>query len=154
MTAAADERSGAPRAVLLLPVAVLAHVVEEWFGGFPAWTATVFGSELSPERFLVINAVGLLLVTAGAVAAVRSREAAWLGVTLAALFTLNALLHLGLSAAYGSYSPGTVTGVVLYLPLGAVVLRRCYATMSGGTFAGSVLLGIGVHAVVTFTALG
>ena len=41
MTASAHTRPpAAPRAVVLLPGALLLHVAEEWFGGFPAWIST------------------------------------------------------------------------------------------------------------------
>lgn len=148
-----DADAGAPRVVLLLPLAFLLHAIEEWLGGFPTWTARVVGEAMAPERFLLLNGIGLALFTACALAAVRDRGAAWIGVALAALLGLNALLHLGLSTAYGSYAPGVVTGVVLYLPLSGRVLWQSHGRLSGRVFAGAVLCGVAVQALVPILAL-
>lgn len=146
--------TGTPRAVLLLPVALFVHVVEEWFGGFPEWTIHIMGDPIAPERFLLINGIGLVLFSGCALTAVRDREAAWLGVVMAGLLGLNALLHVGGSLIYGGYAPGVVTGVVLYVPLSGLVLWQSRGQMPERVFAGSVLGGVGLHALVTLLALG
>jgi hypothetical protein len=148
----ADATPAAPRATVLLPIALLLHVVEEWFGGFPAWTLIAVGKELSPERFVLISAVGFLLFAVGTLAAVRSPQMAWFGVSLAALVGLNGALHTLLTLILGQYSPGTVTGLLVYIPLSAVVLRSSSARLSGGIFASSVLFGVLLHGLASFLA--
>jgi hypothetical protein len=111
-----DRDSVAPRIALLLPPAVLLHVVEEWFGGFPAWTVAVLGDGVSPERFLAVNAVGLVLFTVGTLAALRYSGAAWLVVSFAALFIVNAVLHTLATLGWGLYSPGLITGLLRRRP--------------------------------------
>lgn len=139
--------------MILLPVAVLLHIVEEWFGGFPAWASTVLGTEISPERFLLINAIGFAIFVVGALAALLSPHMVWFGVSLAALVGLNAALHGLASLIVGSYSPGTVTGLLLYIPLSAILLRSSASQLPRAVFVGSVLFGILVHALATFSAL-
>jgi len=154
MTASApDTPPAAPRAVILLPIVLLLHIAEEWFGGFPAWSAAILGSEISPERFLSINALGLVIFVIGTLAALLSPQMAWFGVSLAALVGVNGVLHGLASLVAGSYSPGTVTGVLLYIPLSAILLRLFSDLLSRPVFAGSVLFGVLLHAVATFSAL-
>ena len=72
--------NAAPRWSFFLPAVYVAHLCEEWWGapGFSAWTRATLGAEVSPSRFLVINAVALLLFTLGIIGAVRSSRLAWL----------------------------------------------------------------------------
>jgi hypothetical protein len=139
--------------VILLPVAVLLHQIEEWFGGFPAWATIILGSEISPERFLSVNALGLAIFVVGTLAALLSPHMAWLGVSLAALIGLNGVLHAFASLATESYSPGTITGLLLFVPLSALLLRSSARRLSRAAFAGSVVFGVLVHALATFSAL-
>ncbi len=150
---APDTPPAAPRAVILLPIAALLHIAEEWFGGFPAWASIILGSEISPERFLLINAVGFALFVVGTLAARLSPHMAWCAVSLASLVGLNAVLHGLASLVAGSYSPGTVTGLLLYIPLSAFLLRSFAGRLSKAVFVGSVLFGILVHALATLSAL-
>ena len=75
----------APRAVILPPLAVLLHQVEEWFWGFPAWISATLDTNLSPERFLSVNTLGLMIFFVGSLAAFLSPHMAWFGVSLATL---------------------------------------------------------------------
>ncbi len=154
MSRGATGPAAAPRAVALLPAAVLLHQLEEWFWGFPAWVSAALGRELTAERFLLVNAVGLALFVAGSLAARGSPRMAWIGVSLAALAGLNGLLHPVASLVAGSYSPGTVTGLLLYVPVSVLVLRSSAARLSKAVFAGAVAVGILVHALATYSALG
>lgn len=141
------------RAAMLLPVALLLHVGEEWFGNFPEWTALIVGDGLEPERFLAINAAGLVLFAAGTLAAFRDPSVAWIIASLAALLGLNAVLHTLATVALGRYSPGTVTGLLVCLPLSIVVLRSSSALLPRAHFAGAVIAGVLLHALVTLVAL-
>lgn len=153
MAASAPDRPlAAPRAALLLPIAYLLHLAEEWYGGFGAWTLAVLGKEVSPDRFVIINASAFLVFAVGTLAAVYSPRVAWLGTSFAALFGLNGVLHTLATLGFGVYSPGTFTGLLLYVPLSAVVLRSSSARLSGAVFAGSVVLGVLLHGLVAFLA--
>lgn len=143
----------APRAAILLPIAVLLHQVEEWFWGFPAWFSATLDTNLSPERFLSINALGLLIFVVGTLAAFFSPHMAWIGVSLATLVGVNGLLHGILSLVEGSYSPGTVTGLLLYVPLSAFLLRSLVRWLSRPVFVGAVVLGILLHGLAALSAL-
>ena len=150
---APDRPPSAPRAVILLPVAVLLHQVEEWFWGFPAWISATFDTNLSPERFLGVNALGLAIFVVGALAAFLSPYMTWVGVSLATLIGVNGLLHSIFSLVTGSYSPGTVTGLLLYIPLSVLLLRSSAGRLPRAVFAGAVVIGLLLHAFATLSAL-
>jgi hypothetical protein len=137
---------------MLLPIALLLHIAEEWYGGFPQWTALIAGEGLEPERFLLISSLGFLLFSLGTLAAFQDPSVAWLVVVLAALVVLNAALHTLATVAFRAHSPGTVTGLVLYLPLGILVLRSSAAALPRTQFAGAVVLGLLLHAFATLAA--
>lgn len=149
---APDGPSGPPRAAILLPPAFLLHLVEEWLGGFPAWTLIALGNEVSPERFVLLNATALLLFGIGTLAAFHCARMAWFAASLAALVGLNGVLHTLATLGLGYYSPGTVTGVLLYLPLSAIVLRSSAALLPRAVFAGSVVFGVLLHGIAALLA--
>ena len=66
---------------------------------------------------------------------------------------VNGFAHMALSLVYGSYSAGAVTGLLLFIPLSFVVLRALAKQLSRSAFLGSVLFGLLIHALATFTAL-
>jgi hypothetical protein len=96
-----DSHSSAPFAVILLPVAVALHIVEEWFGGFIDWLSLALDVNIEAERFLAINMIGLVLFAIGCASAYREPRAAWVGVSLAALVGVNAIAHTVLSVVVG-----------------------------------------------------
>jgi len=120
-----DTSSLLPRLFLWLPlVAIAAHVFEEfvWPGGFAEWyrhyppgrTAKV------STRFLVI--VNIVFVALALVpplfGATTKGYAYWL--VVAAIAGANGLFHLVATVRARKYSPGVVTGVLLYIPLAIV----------------------------------
>jgi hypothetical protein len=143
----------APRIALLVPVAVFAHQLEEWFGGFVPWLNDVLGAGITPEQFLTVNGIGLLLFVIGSLAAVSTPGAAWIAGAFATLTGLNGVLHIVGSLASGSYSAGAVTGLLLFIPLSVAILRSLVKRLSRPVFVGSVLGGVLFHAFATFAAL-
>lgn len=141
-----------PLLVWLLVAAYAAHVLEEWFGGFPEWLALVAGGPLPRDAFLAINGVALVAMIVVARAATRSDSRGWLAIAVAALLFVNGLLHILGSIATGVYSPGLITGAVLYLPLGQLALLRAWQQAPDGFFARGVLAGLAVHAFVAVLA--
>lgn len=155
-TAAHRDNGPAPRWALLLIAAYVAHLCEELWGGpgFSAWTRTTLGAEVSPSRFLVINGSALPLFTAGIIGAVSSRHLAWFAAALSSLFVLNGVVHLLATAAFATYSPGTITGALLYLPLGGFTLHRMARVLPRRVFTRAAFAGVAVHALATIAALG
>ena len=140
--------------LLLLPLAYLLHLAEEWWGGegFVAWTLRALGRPVSETRFLVLNAIVWPLFCTLTLLAFRKRSMAWFPTTFGTVNLINAGLHVLGTMVSGSYSPGLVTAVFLYLPLGGLAMRSGRRGLSESAFGWAVLLGVVIHAVVAVIA--
>ena len=137
-----------PLLIWLLPAAYACHVLEEWFGGFTVWMANVTGAPVPTGAFVAINAVALALALAAASETTRRESAGWMGIAIATILLINAAAHIGGTLAYRSYSPGLVTGVILYLPLSQLVLLRAASQADRRLVGRGMLAGVALHAVV------
>ena len=140
------------RASVWLIAAYLIHLAEEWFWGFPEWSRVIRGAGVSSERFLVINAIALALFVVLSAIARRRPGMAWFPSTLAAIFVINAVLHALATWRYGGYSPGTVSGLLIYVPLGIVVLRDMRSYLATNAFVACLGAGAIAHVFITFAA--
>ena len=77
---------------------------------------------------------------------------AWLVITLAAVLGINAAVHLLGSIVTATYSPGTVTAALLYVPLVVYALRRVLPHVSPGVAMRAVVVGAAIHAGVFLLA--
>jgi hypothetical protein len=138
----------------LFPATYCVHIAEEWRGGegFPAWWSRLTGAELSVERFLALNAYALAGMTLGVALAVVFRQMRWLLVGFGAAVLMNGLAHIGASVLTRSYSPGAVSGALLWLPLGAWALAAGRRNLSRRDFGAGVAVGLLMHAAVTMLA--
>lgn len=150
----AATRLGRRWAILALPASYLFHLGEEWWAGegFTRWTARLAGTPVSASRFLWINGIAFPLFLLGTLLAIRTPRGSWFAVTFSALLVLNGLLHLLGTIATETYSPGLVTGLALYVPLGVVILRAERSHLPAATFARAVLGGVALHGVVALAA--
>ncbi|HKS25222.1 MAG TPA: HXXEE domain-containing protein [Thermoanaerobaculia bacterium] len=128
-------------------IAATLHIVEEfvWPGGFAAWYRAYrpeTAASVSARYLVAVNALLLGVCALAGVLGFTPRGAA-LFLTITAVLFGNALFHLAATIRRRLYSPGTITGVVLYLPLGvigyAAVLQAHLAT--AGTAISAALLG-------------
>lgn len=140
------------RWVWLFPATYVLHIVEEYRGGFYVWLSRVAGVDLSREDFLAINAAALVVMTGG-IALAWAGVAPWLVAAFATIVTVNGLLHLGGSLLTQSYSPGVITGTLLWLPLGIYTLGRARRDLSRRQLAAGVSAGVLLHGLVSLIAL-
>ena len=96
------------------------HICEEFLlpGGFPAWYRAYRAdpSHITPRFLMVINGALLLACcNIALVGRVPVAVAAWLALT--ALMAANGLWHVWAAWKTRTYSPGMVTGVLVYVPL-------------------------------------
>ncbi|HEX8144890.1 MAG TPA: HXXEE domain-containing protein [Pyrinomonadaceae bacterium] len=141
--------------IWLFPAVYLLHIAEEHWGGggFSAYLARTRGVELSPLKFLVMNAVGWSLMTAGLLLALRLKFAEWMMVCLATVVFINGLAHTINAVLRAEYNPGLVTGLLLFIPLGASVLARLKGRMRGHRYFGALMVGAFIHVVIFWLAL-
>jgi len=107
----------------LFPVTSVFHFADELFaaGGFYTWVARIGGTRISMIRFASASLLALMSITVASWA-LRKGRYDWLLFTLAATILTNAVTHVVGSLATHSYSPGTISGLILWLPLGAIIL--------------------------------
>jgi hypothetical protein len=101
--------------------ATVAHIVEEfvWPGGFLRWYQRYRGpgvSRVTPGFLTIINLV-LLAACAHAAFSVGEPFGVSYWITIAAILASNGLWHLWSAVKVRAYSPGMVTGLLLYVPL-------------------------------------
>lgn len=138
--------------VWLFPLAYGLHIAEEYWLHFPDWVAHVSRSSVSIPQFLSLNGALWLLMVAS-IAAIRARTSlAWLVATLAAILVINAALHLGGSLVTSTYSPGSITAALLYLPLAAYSYRKVRPRFARGLVLRAAGLGVAIHAGVMLLA--
>jgi hypothetical protein len=127
---------------------VIPHLVEEfiWPGGFMAWDRGYrpqFSASITPRALWSINS---LLVAAAILCAAMgesSRRGASLCLVLMAILGGNALFHLRAVLRTRRYSPGVVTGALLYLPACAYAYMMFFVQngASPGLLLQSALIG-------------
>jgi len=110
----------------LIPASYALHIAEEGLAGerFYRWIGRVTGREVSPGVFVGVN----LAYEAAMVAAIRQalarEDAAWVVPALGTITAVNGIGHLAGSLVTHSYSPGTVSGVGVWAPLGLFAVIR------------------------------
>jgi hypothetical protein len=131
----------APPLYWLPLVAVALHLIEEfaWPGGFADWYRRYRperARSVTPTFLFWINAllVAMALV-AGALGPRPQGVAFWL--VVASIGAANAIFHLWATWRRREYSPGVVTGLVVYLPL--AVYGFAHFARSGQAAAGTLL---------------
>lgn len=140
--------------VWLFPITYLIHLGEEYFGGegFAAWINRVAGANFSVRDFLVLNAIGLMFMSVGVVL-IRKNSWRWLLVGLSGVVAINGLLHFFGSLLTRSYSPGLISGVLCWLPLGLATLFCQWKVMARKSFFTGIAFAFGLHAIVSLLAL-
>ena len=107
----------------LIPFTLLIHQLEEYFGRFPQWYSNLLNAQLSNRDFIIINSIGLLVIMVASLSYFFNKNNMIL-VALGTLVFVNGWVHLLASLFTLSYSPGTISGIVLFIPLGLVVYKK------------------------------
>jgi hypothetical protein len=138
----------------LFPASYLVHIAEEYWGGFPAWIARFWGVESSLGNFLSWNGGALIMMAVGVALTLKTKSYRWLLVAFATVILINGLVHAGASVATGSYSPGLISGLLLFVPLGAITLLRARRQVNARTLRAGVVVGVIMHGAVVLLAFG
>lgn len=107
----------------LLPTSIFIHQIEEYFWKFPIWYSNLLNAQLSNQDFLIINGIGLFIFTVLALSYFFNKNNLIL-VAMGTLVFVNGIIHFTLSVFTLSYSPGTISGVFLFIPLGIVIYKK------------------------------
>jgi hypothetical protein len=142
---------GSPFFLWLPLFAVAAHLVEEfvWPGGFADWYRAYHperAASVTTRLLVIVNAVLVLIALLPPVLGMSARGLAfWL--VVAAIGGANAVFHIWATITRRRYSPGVVTGTLLYLPLAMLGFRALVAPglVASGTAIQALIVGIGYH---------
>jgi len=147
------------RIVWVGPLVYGVHIAEE-FWRFPVWASAHFTPGFTTQRFVVSNAIIMLLLVGltALVSAVRVRAVdfvyfCWIS---GQLFH-NALFHMGTTAYFGAYSPGVLSAILLYLPICYFIARAAdrEGRMTNAAGVGALIVGAaGMGSLVYFGLLG
>lgn len=139
---------GAALAFLALPVYMIHQFEEHDDDRFRRFVnAEIAGGReaLSLGAVFWINILGVWAALAAALWLTLRVDAGW-GAVAAYLVLVNGLLHLAQGVALRRYNPGLVTGVALFLPLGALTLAALGREASLGQHVISLGFVLAIHA--------
>lgn len=111
-----------------MPSAYLIHLLEEYFGGvgFPHWFSNLLNISLTPENFILINAFGFSATLIITILYNLDKANDFIIAVLGTLFFVNGIVHLLATLFSATYSPGTITGVIIYIPLGILIFKMIF----------------------------
>ena len=138
----------------LFPLSYLVHILEEYWGGFPAWIARFWGVESSLSNFLSWNGGALVMMMVGIMLVLKTKSYRWLLVSFGMVVLINGLVHAIASVVTKSYSPGLISGLLLFIPLGAITLMRAREKVNRRTFRAGLIVGVLMHMFVVLLAFG
>jgi hypothetical protein len=120
--------------------------------GLPDWFSGVFNANLSLNDFIIINSIGLTAVVVIVILYGLDKVNNFLIVALGSLFFLNGLIHLAASLVTATYSPGTISGVILYIPLGVLIFKKILPLLPEQQHSLSIVAGIIAHIIISVIA--
>jgi hypothetical protein len=117
--------------------AAASHVAEEFFGGFIGYSQELAGRfrfllrfSVTLAEFIAVNAAFLGLATA---AALTWPEHPVFCLSIPAVMLINTCMHLVPMVATRRYSPGSVTALLLYVPLSLYAFHLADTAGMGST---------------------
>jgi hypothetical protein len=151
-----DFNPSSPSWLWLFPLTYIIHIFEEYRGGIvlSSSLSEMHGFNLTPTEFLRLTIVGLMLIVIGIIIARKFRFPQLLSVILATVISLNGLSHTISSCLSGAYNPGLISGLLIWLPLGAITLLYLRRSMRHGRYWMGVIIGLAISGVVSWLALG
>ena len=134
----------------LFPVTYLIHIAEEYWGGegYPAYILRVRGVHLSPNRFLVVQALGAVLMAAGVILARRFNFSHMMAIIMASIVLVNGLTHIATSLSNGGYGPGLFSSILIWVPLGIYLLIHFRNDVSRQRHWLGIAIGLAVNVLV------
>ena len=138
--------------ILTLPV----HIAEEFWGGegFLKWNARTSGAHLSVQKFFMLLGIAFALVVLGALLVRKYQRMRWIVSALATIYLINGISHLISTISNHHYSPGLISGVLLWIPGGVWILLQESRSTTRKTYYGGALTGLAIHAVITLISSG
>jgi Protein of unknown function with HXXEE motif len=143
------------RWIWLFPITYLIHITEEYYGGegFYRWISRLTGAHLTAHDFVVLNAIAWFVMVGAMGLVVAVPSCRFLLVAFGGVVLLNSLLHVSFSVVSRSYSPGAISGLLCWMPLGIYTLRRTWRELPHSAFGCGTIVSLCLHGLVSFSAL-
>jgi len=132
----------------LFPASYALHIAEEGLAGerFYRWMGRVTGREVSAGVFAGVNLAYEAAMVVVVRRALAREDAAWVVPALGTITAANGIGHLAGSVVTRSYSPGVVSGVGVWAPLGLFAVIRSRQLLPRpvwrrGIMTGALILG-------------
>src|SRR5262245_26514290 len=150
------EQNNSARWFWFFPITLPIHIAEEFWGGegFLSWNAHATGAVFSVAKFFTLVTVGFVLVLTGVLLARRYPKMRWIISALATIFLINGFSHLVATITHHQYSPGLVSGLLIWIPFSIWILIAEHRLTTKRTFFGGVMTGAAIHGVVTLFSRG
>ena len=155
LRALATPLATAPNWLWLFPATYAVHVLEEGFAGerFYRWIRHASGRTLAPDVFWAANGALWLMMVVAVLVARSNTTLGWISTALGTLVAVNGAGHIVGTLLTRKYSPGLVSGAILWLPLGVSALWGTWQTGPRLSWATGVVVGIAVQGGVASLAL-
>ena len=139
----------------LFPLTYLAHIAEEYWagGGYSDYLRRTYSVELSRQRFLALQALGLFLMILGIILGNALQFPLTMIAMLSAIVIGNALVHVVRSINDRIYVPGLITAITLWLPLGFISLKSVWPNTSPVRLVLAFLVGFAANLIVEVISL-
>ena len=140
--------------VWLFPATYILHLCEEYFvaGGFTLWAERALRLQFSDAEFVAWNAFALGLMCLAAWLVSRDPKFRFIEIALAVAVLGNVLAHVLGSLMTRTYSPGLLTGVALWTPVGVYSLQSAWGASTRKARMAGVYIGLSV-VLVTMAAV-
>jgi hypothetical protein len=137
--------------LLLFPATYLVHILEECFAGerFYRWIHRISGIRLTAAQFVAINALAWIAMASAAFTVPPEN---WLWTAIGCTVLVNGVLHLATTILTRTYSPGVVSGVVLWIPLGLYYVLQGNAILPQRELWTALSTGVAIQAGVSLLA--
>lgn len=140
---------------MIFPLTYAVHFAEEYWGGegFYRWLREFSGTAMTAEQFLSLNSFFMIVMIASMIIILAFPAWQWLLNGFGALVFINGALHVIGAMVTASYSPGMISGIFLWMPLGLYTMRRAWRSLPRERFWLGLSTGIAMHATVSLMAL-
>ena len=135
----------------LFVITYVVHIAEEYWGGegYSAHLLRTKGVYMSPSRFLIVQAIGVVLMIAGVLIARRPRFPNALAIIYGATVLGNAATHIVNALRTLEYEPGLISAIVMWLPLGLfTILYFKRYVLNAKRFWISIAIGFAINLVI------
>jgi hypothetical protein len=143
-------------AVWLFPPTYVIHLGEEYLAadGFPLWAERTLAIQFSNAEFTAWSALALGLMCLGGWLVSRDPKFRFIEIALAVAVLGNVAVHVFTSILTWTYSPGLVSGVLIWIPLGTLRLQRARRALTRRGYIAGVYLGLSVVLITIAVVVG